>query len=508
VRKRDTVAARVAQLGDRMGELLESRGGGDADFSMYADDPVGFIRDVLGETNPGPWSAQEDVARAVRDEPLVAVRGCHSSGKDWLSARLALWWVYAKGGFALMTGPTERQVREILMKETSVAFHGSKGLAGDLFTMALRIPGDEKRGILSFVSSDASRMTGFHAPRVLAIITEAQGVPAFAWEALLNCATGDEDRILAVGNPLEPTGQFYQVSQPGRWRGIRISAEEHPNVVTGERVVPGGPTRVWRDRIAKEYGRDSNTYLSRVLAEFPTEGEESLFNREWLESAADQWDAYHHPDRFVGEELKAAAAEAEPLISVDVARYGPDATCLAVRRGPVITRIVKWHGRSLTDSVRRIEEEAREEGLRRQQMPRPKWEYQEAYGVIVVDAVGLGAGVVDQLKDRGWRVGAYNGGQFLTSGERGRFLNERAKSHWILRRKLEAGEIALPRMKELFDELMAVNWRPTSDGKVQIEEKTKMKGRLGRSPDHSDAVVMAFSGLGSSRFKVLDWFRL
>ena len=31
---------------------------------------------------------------------------------------------------------------------------------------------------------------------------------------------------------------------------------------------------------------------------------------------------------------------------------------------------------------------------------------------------------------------------------------------------------------------MAVNWHTTSGGKMQIEEKAKMKGRLGRSPDH------------------------
>lgn len=33
------------------------------------------------------------------------------------------------------------------------------------------------------------------------------------------------------------------------------------------------------------------------------------------------------------------------------------------------------------------------------------------------------------------------------------------------------------------------------DDRVQIEKKTALKARLGRSPDRADAVVMAFSGV-------------
>ncbi len=57
---------------------------------------------------------------------------------------------------------------------------------------------------------------------------------------------------------------------------------------------------------------------------------------------------------------------------------------------------------------------------------------------------------------------------------------------------MEAGEIALPRDEMLFDELVATRWRPTSDGRVQIEGKDDLKARLGRSPDRADAVAMAF----------------
>ena len=83
----------------------------------------------------------------------------------------------------------------------------------------------------------------------------------------------------------------------------------------------------------------------------------------------------------------------------------------------------------------------------------------------------------------------------LKKGGTGRstFANLRAESHWHLRTLLEQGQIALPHDEELFDELAAIRWRATSNGKIQVEPKEDLKNRLGRSPDRADAVVLAFS---------------
>ncbi len=44
------------------------------------------------------------------------------------------------------------------------------------------------------------------------------------------------------------------------------------------------------------------------------------------------------------------------------------------------------------------------------------------------------------------------------------------------------------------DELLAQACRPTADGKVALEAKETLRGRIGRSPDRADAVVMAVRG--------------
>ena len=357
------------------------------------------------------------------------------------------------------------------MGEVARAFHAAKSLPGELYQMALRLGSAEQAGILAFTSTEASRLKGFHAPRVLAVLTEAQGVEEFAWEGLLACVTGSEDRVLAVGNPLSPSGRFYSVSRSTNWQSLRISAEEHPNLLNGGQPIPGGPSREFMQRIASEFGEGSGIYRARVLGDFPDEGEEGLIRRSWLEEAA---------ERFDRREFRLEAARAVPIVAVDPARYGPDYTVLAVRRGPVLQEIVAWGQVSTMETVGRLQEELRRVGIA-----------PGGSGWVIVDEVGLGAGVLDRLKELGYRYRAYpfNGGR--KARDRARFLNARAESYWHLRQKLEAGEIALPRDEMLFDELVATRWRPTSDGRVQIEGKDDLKGRLGRSPDRADAVAMA-----------------
>lgn len=164
----------LRRLQEDVGDLLERREEASdfAGFDRYADDPVGFIRDVLGDD---PWDVQEEVAEAVRDHAQVTVRSCHAAGKDWLGARLALWWTYAQRGLVVLTGPTRTQVEEILMrKEVRDAFQRAGELPGSLHVNALRPGGEGRAGILAKTAVSTSALIGFHDERVLFIVTEPQ----------------------------------------------------------------------------------------------------------------------------------------------------------------------------------------------------------------------------------------------------------------------------------------------------------------------------------------------
>jgi len=476
-----TYSTQLSRLKEQLGDLVQQREGRDlSEYARYADDPVGFIREVL---KGDPWSMQEEIAEAVRDNPLTVVRSCNAAGKDWIASHLALWILYARQNLVLITGPTERQVREIVMNEVGRAFRRADDLPGELYQLALRVPNTEHAGILAFTSSEASKLTGFHAPRVMAILTEAQACEAFAWEGLLACTTGSEDRVLAVGNPLSPDGRFYTVSRPNSdWRSIRISAQDHPNVVEGDpTIVRGGVTRDFINRIRREYGEASPIYIARVLGEFPESSDDALVRRSWLEAAADRWENGTLADQAYG---------AEPVVAVDVARFGSDSSVMCFRSGPVVKEFVEWKGFDLMTSTGRVIEELRNRFLERAD-PR----YGPGIGgkpyQLVVDEIGLGSGLLDRLREQRIEAIAFNSSHRARNPER--FANRRAEAFWTVRRTLERGEIALPRDDELFEELVSIRWSVESSGKIKLERKKETRDRIGRSPDRADAVAMAFA---------------
>ena len=251
-------------------------------------------------------------------------------------------------------------------------------------------------------------------------MTEAQGAEEYAWEGLLACATGPQDRVLAVGNPLAPSGRFFAANRPqSDWRSIQASALDHPNLTERRTVIPGGPSQAFIDRMRTEYGEASPVYVARVLSELPDQGEQGLFRRSWLEEAARRWTLWEGP-----------RAGEEPVIAVDPARYGPDETVVAVRHGDVVSELVAWRRTDLMETVERVQAVLERVGVTAGEEP-------SAQGVVVVDEVGLGAGVADRLRELGYNVHGFNGGRQAQAS--GRFANSRAETYWKLRELLEHG---------------------------------------------------------------------
>jgi hypothetical protein len=92
-----------------------------ASKARFLRDPVAFQRHQLCRTL---WLKQKEIIHAVETSPLVAVKGCHASGKTFAAAGLPLWWlVRYQTGKVFTTAPTLRQVKT-LWKDISVARSG------------------------------------------------------------------------------------------------------------------------------------------------------------------------------------------------------------------------------------------------------------------------------------------------------------------------------------------------------------------------------------------------
>ena len=120
--------------------------------------------------------------------------------------------------------------------------------------------------------------------------------------------------------------------------------------------------------------------------------------------------------------------------------------------------------------------------------------------VIVDLGGGWGGDALIAMKDNGIDCYAFNGVVTVTSRTRDgkqKFRNKRAEATWRFREALDPSQeggsaVALPPDPELKADLAAYRYEDTVGG-ILIEDKEKMKDRLGRSPDKGDAAIMCLS---------------
>lgn len=448
-------------------------------------DPAWWIRHVLGASL---WQAQVEILESIRDNQETAVASCHGAGKSFIAARAVLWFLYThKPSIVITTAPTDRQVKGILWKEIRVAHQRAMyPLGGRLLTQELRLDNDWWAWGFTAPEYDPDRFQGFHEVYILVIVDEAAGVSEQIYEAIDGILSSEHARLLMIGNPTNPSGRFGRSFKTSGIKKIRISAFETPNFtafgITEEDIANGiwekkingplpAPYLVTPQWVAKRYQRwtpNSPLYISRVKGEFPEQGEDTLIPLSWIERAQQR-------------QLKPM----EPVeLGVDVARFGSDETVIALRRGPVVRLMGTYSHEDTMVTTGRIVRALSETGA----------------SVAKVDVVGLGAGVVDRLKEQKKPVREMNAAE--AAGDPERFANRRAEWYWALRERFQEGDIDLDPDEELAAQLSSIKYKIDSRGRIQIESKEDMKKRGLPSPDRADAVMLAFA-LNSKKLPIL-----
>lgn len=238
----------------------------------YVDDPLGFICGPLGEEL---WSKQREIAEAVRDHRHVAVRSAHDTGKSFIAARVAAWWlsVHEPGeAFVVTTAPTFAQVRAILWREIRRA-HQRGDLPGRVNQTEWWIDGEIVAYGRKPADYDEHAFQGIHARYVLVILDEACGIPRSLWTAVETLATNEHSRVLAIGNPDSPLSQFKRICEDGSgWHVIHVDGLASPNFTDepisdslGELLL----SRTWVEERRHDWGEDSALWSSKVRGRFP-----------------------------------------------------------------------------------------------------------------------------------------------------------------------------------------------------------------------------------------------
>jgi hypothetical protein len=307
---------------------------------------------------------------------------------------------------------------------------------------------------------------GVHNPKGLVVIfDEAAGIPKPVWEVT-------DGFFTEVG----PNRLWLAYSQARDRAGGFADCFHEKDPVTGlpfwklrqldSRTVEGADHALFERQI-RQYGIDSDFVRVEVLGQFPNAG-----NNQFIANS-------------VAQEAQQREVVPDPgaplMMGVDVARQGTDSTVIRFRQGPDARSIPPVSFRipdlyEIADRIALLMDEYKPDA-------------------VCIDQ-GMGAGVIDILKRRKYHTYEV---PFGGRADDPQWANKGTEMYADMREWLrvsgciDAG--GTEAAKSLFVDLTARNFEffgPAKD-KLKLEAKPEFKSRVGRSPDHGDALALTFA---------------
>lgn len=450
-------------------------------IEKYGQDPVAFATEVLKirlmrHQRRFLWALANGKRR-------IAMRSGHRVGKTMSLAIAALWHLLTKyPQKTLITAPSAGQLFGSLFPEIITLSKRLPDFIRDLlnfYTDEINLKADPEGSFLIARTADPNKpeaFQGLHSAHILQIWDEASGID----ERLFNAARGsmaspNAVRIMA-GNPTRLHNTFHKAFTTNAEKNYKI----HVSSV-------GLPTvdQDFVDEVRDEFGEDSNEYRIRVLGEFPETDDESYISNSLV---------------------KAAMVRAIIRPPLSLVCYGVDPSRSPDGRGDntVITRRYGLHyvapqtvfrkkdTMQIVGEIQAMAEEDRNTYVREcKELGRPLLFVPQIPAAVVVDVIGIGAGIVDRLTELGFNVIAVNAAE--TSSDDKSCLRERDALWKRGLTWLKDARSRLPKCDLLRDELTGAHYDHSSAGVLAIESKKAMKKRGLRSPDRADSLFLTLS---------------
>lgn len=439
--------------------------GATAKLRQWREEPHVFVREMFGVT-PDAW--QDEVLMAFPRHKRGALKASKGPGKStilaWLAWNFLVTRPHPKVPCASITGDN---LRDNLWAELAKWQKRAPLLEREFTWSAERIvhnphPETWWAAARSFArtadaAKQASALAGIHADYVLFLLDEvgsmADAVIATAEGAL---ASGKETRLWVAGNPEQTQGPLYRIC-------TRERALWYVKEISGDPNDPNRAPRVslqWAQEQITKYGRDNPWVMINVLGQFPPGQANTLVGLELATQAA---------SRTLGQ---AEYLYDVKVLGVDVARFGDDRTVLCPRQGRVAMSPTVLRNADTMEVAGRVAQYIR------------KW---QPDGVFI-DLTGIGAGVVDRLRELNHDVvGVENAGRSAAE-ECDRKGDE---MWWAMAEWCKHG--CIPDDPELISEITTRTYRINSRGKVVLEPKDELKRRGLPSPDKADALALTFA---------------
>jgi hypothetical protein len=462
------------------------------DLAGFTNDPLGHVlwaypwgvegTSLAAETGPDAW--QRDILALIRDRLQAGqtkIRIAVSSGKGIGKSALISWlteWAeqtleHTRG---VVTANTETQLRtktwaelakwhglllaplRDMFKLEGTSLHASDKSAQRTWRIDA-IPNSEK---------NPEAFAGLHnkGRRIFVAFDEGSSISDAIYETT-DGIMSDADTVviwIVFGNPTRAAGRFRE-SIEGRLRALWHSRKiDNRTVKITDKEEQAA--------LVAAYGEDSDYVRVNVRGEFPRAASTQFIARDLVEAAARREPGYIASDPVV--------------LGVDVARFGDDASVITPRRGRD-ARSMPWtimRGLDTMQVAAKVVEQA-------------TFLYADA---VFIDESGVGAGVLDRVRQIGLRPGVMlagvnfggRGGVVrMISGDQIRVHDFSAAMWSLMRDWLALGSV--PDDQELIADLTGREYGYDADMAIQLERKADMKKRGLASPDKADGLALTFA---------------
>lgn len=503
-------------------------------------DPVKFAWYVLGIWC---WRKQRKMLRLMARNDRVAIRSAQKCSKTNSIVIFGLWWLLTKpAAKVLVTSSTYDNIKSVFWAELKHVVRRAR------FPLGLRVPDDPGTGLQladgrflkGFSPASQEGWGGFSGPAMLFLIDEASGIETSMFEAMAGNLAGGGSLVM-IGNPIQNDGPFFDAFHAHRahWYLFSMSGWDTPNC-TGEvvyvrtdrvqndnspaqyreaKAIPGlaAPSAMRADEA--KYGAEHPFFITRRLGDFARESDDAIVPLGLVEKARLRW--MLRPD-----EVGYVVGRGRLYIGLDPARFGTDATAIAVRRGRRVYEVNAIHGAKVRgdakdddDPTALLTQHVVAQVCRRIAFYNQANTSEDPRAVVNIDAGGgYGAGIADLLKAARWPEGSPLHGQRMcdvvevnsaeSADDEDTYYNTRTQLLFGVREWLEQSPVALPMavsgpMQEEYDmllaDLIATRYEHDTRARKKAESKDDVKERLGRSPDRGDAIgLCCYTGGGST----------
>jgi phage terminase large subunit len=340
-------------------------------------------------------------------------------------------------------------------------------------------------------------IAGAHCENLLYLVEEASSLAENPelFDVLDGALTsGPGNKMILVGNPTLNYGRFYEShhTRQSEYECLHWNAEDSP-LVSQESI----------DKFKNEYGELSREYAIRIKGDFPDVSEGMLIGR----------------DSITRNYKKIEVTEPTRVIFSDVAGEGRDSSTIGVAD---IERDEKNDPKSF--DVRSLEEYQSLSDTMKLSTMLFNESLDNDCAPVIVDAIGIGKGVVDKLNELETARQAEISKSIESIGidetekihnlkeieiigfiagsrpTKPKFYNARAQQYHQLKKLLEAENAHLPRNKKLVEQLGNIPYKYSEKGVLQIISKEDFV-KLGlKSPDLADSLMIGLTPVTGTVF--------